>query len=80
MRERQLAQQCLSQMQFDLVRANKLVTLRQITASVALEINQPQATIRLLAGNGQAMAPDGPAGGNLARITSMADRIGTITH
>ncbi|WEF25748.1 ATP-binding protein [Paracoccus sp. S3-43] len=78
-RERQLAQQRLSQMQADLVQANKLATMGQITAGVAHEINQPLATIRLLAENGQAMQPDGPAGDNLARITRMADRIGQIT-
>lgn len=79
MRERQLAQQRLAQMQADLVQANKLATMGQITAGVAHEINQPLATIRLLAENGQAMQPDGPAGDNLARITRMADRIGQIT-
>ncbi|MDQ1898867.1 ATP-binding protein [Paracoccus sp. WLY502] len=79
MRERQLAQQRLSQMQADLVQANKLATMGQITAGVAHEINQPLATIRLLAENGQAMLPDGPAGDNLARIARMTDRIGQIT-
>lgn len=79
MRERQLAQQRLSQMQSDLVQANKLATMGQITAGVAHEINQPLATIRLLAENGQAMQPGGPAGDNLARITRMTDRIGQIT-
>ncbi|WP_103171094.1 ATP-binding protein [Paracoccus sp. SY] len=78
-RERQLAQQRLSQMQADLVQANKLATMGQITAGVAHEINQPLATIRLLAENGQAMLPDGPAGDNLARIARMTDRIGQIT-
>ncbi|MCZ0962259.1 sensor histidine kinase [Paracoccus benzoatiresistens] len=78
-RERQLAQQRLSQMQSDLVQANKLATMGQITAGVAHEINQPLATIRLLAENGQAMAPGGPASDNLARISRMTDRIGQIT-
>lgn len=78
-RERQAAQQRLSQMQADLVQANKLATLGQITAGVAHEINQPLATIRLLAENGQAMAAEGPVQDNLARITRMSDRIGQIT-
>ena len=78
-RERQAAQLRLSQMQADLVQANKLATMGQITAGVAHEINQPLATIRLLAENGQAMDPGGPAGDNLARITRMTDRIGQIT-
>ncbi|WP_295048422.1 histidine kinase dimerization/phospho-acceptor domain-containing protein, partial [uncultured Paracoccus sp.] len=77
--ERRAAQQRLSQMQSDLVQANKLATMGQITAGVAHEINQPLATIRLLAENGQAMQPDGPAGDNLARIARMTDRIGQIT-
>ena len=80
MRERHATQQRLSQMQSDLVQANKLATMGQITAGVAHEINQPLATIRLLAENGQAMLPDGPAGDNLARIARMTDRIGQITE
>lgn len=79
MRERQSAQARLSQMQADLVQANKLATMGQITAGVAHEINQPLATIRLLAENAQVMQPGGPAADNLARITRMADRIGQIT-
>lgn len=78
-RERQSAQHRLSQMQSDLVQANKLATMGQITAGVAHEINQPLATIRLLAENGQAMQPGGPVGDNLARIARMTDRIGQIT-
>lgn len=78
-RERQAAQQRLSQMQADLVQANKLATLGQITAGVAHEINQPLAAIRLLAENGQAMAAEGPVQDNLARIGRMSDRIGQIT-
>lgn len=79
MRERQSAQARLSRMQADLVQANKLATMGQITAGVAHEINQPLATIRLLAENSQAMQPDGPVGDNLARISRMTDRIGQIT-
>lgn len=78
-RERQRAQQRLSRMQSDLVQANKLATMGQITAGVAHEINQPLATIRLLAENGQAMSPGGPTGDKLARIARMTDRIGQIT-
>ncbi len=79
-RERQAAEHRLSRMQADLVQANKLATLGQITAGVAHEINQPLATIRLLAENGKDLLPaPGPAGDNLARITRMADRIGQIT-
>lgn len=79
MRERQAAQIRLAQMQADLVQANKLATMGQITAGVAHEINQPLAAIRLLAENGQLMDPTGPARENLTRIMRMADRIGQIT-
>ncbi len=79
MRERQAAQARLSQMQADLVQANKLATMGQITAGVAHEINQPLATIRLLAENAQVMQPCGPASDNLTRIARMTDRIGQIT-
>ena len=78
-RERQAAQARLSRMQADLVQANKLATMGQITAGVAHEINQPLATIRLLAENAQVMQPGGPVGDNLARISRMTDRIGQIT-
>lgn len=78
-RERQAAQARLSRMQADLVQANKLATMGQITAGVAHEINQPLATIRLLAENGQVMQPGGPTADNLARISRMTDRIGQIT-
>lgn len=82
MRERKAAEQRLIRLQSDLVQANKLATLGQITAGVAHELNQPLATIRLLAQNGQALLPANAAqatGDNLSRIIGMTDRIATIT-
>lgn len=82
MRERQAAEQRLAAMQADLVQANKLATLGQVTAGVAHEVNQPLATIRLLAENATAMLPADASDdleGNLARIVQMTDRISQIT-
>src|SRR5262249_16000563 len=47
--ERQQAEGRLNELQADLVQANKLAQLGQITAGVAHEINQPLGAIRLLA-------------------------------
>jgi len=80
MRERQTAEQRLIRLQSDLVQANKLATLGQITAGVAHELNQPLATIRLLAENGTHLLPPQPARDNLSRIVAMTDRIATITQ
>lgn len=82
MRERQAAEQRLVRLQGEMVQANKLATLGQITAGVAHEVNTPLATIRLLADNGQQMLPAGAAPAlsrNLDQIRRMTDRIGHIT-
>ena len=77
--ERRNAQARLNALQADLVQANKLAQLGQITAGVAHEINQPLATIRVLADN--ALSGLKPAGikANLETIVRMSDRIGHIT-
>lgn len=82
MRERQAAEQRLAQLQADLVQANKLATLGQVTAGFAHEVNQPLATIRLLAENGLGVSKDAPPmlRENLGRIVGMTDRIGHITQ
>jgi two-component system C4-dicarboxylate transport sensor histidine kinase DctB len=80
MRERHTAEQRLIRLQSDLVQANKLATLGQITAGVAHELNQPLATIRLLAENGTNLLPPQPVRDNLTRIIAMTDRIATITQ
>lgn len=82
MRERRAAEQRLAQLQGEMVQANKLATLGQITAGVAHEVNTPLATIRLLAENGRQMLPEGAApevAGNLDQILRMSDRIAQIT-
>ncbi|WP_265501604.1 sensor histidine kinase [Paracoccus beibuensis] len=81
MRERQAAEQRLAQLQADLVQANKLATLGQVTAGFAHEVNQPLATIRLLAENGLGVLKDvAPmVRQNLDRIVGMTERIGQIT-
>lgn len=82
MRERRSAEQRLVQLQDEMVQANKLATLGQITAGVAHEVNTPLATIRLLAENGQQMLPEGAApevADNLGQILRMSDRIAQIT-
>ncbi|MFT3689202.1 sensor histidine kinase [Paenirhodobacter sp.] len=79
-RERKEAERNLAAMQARLVQANKLAAMGQITAGVAHEVNQPLATIRLLAENAQAMLHEQPeVGSNLGLIVQMSDRIARIT-
>ncbi|MDS9469364.1 ATP-binding protein [Paracoccus sp. MBLB3053] len=81
MRERRAAEQRLVRLQGEMVQANKLATLGQITAGVAHEVNSPLATIRLLAENGQQMLSAGQGArldGNLGQIIRMSDRIAQI--
>ncbi len=79
--ERQQAERRLNILQADLVQANKLAQLGQITAGVAHEINQPLATIRVLAENSLAVGASRPAlvDENLGNIVRMSERIGHIT-
>lgn len=81
MAERRSAEARLARMQADLVQANKLATLGQVTAGLAHEVNQPLATIRLLAENALALQTTAPAevSGNLGKIVQMSERIGAIT-
>ena len=81
-RERQAAETRLVSLQADLVQANKLATLGQVTAGVAHEVNQPLATIRLLTENARMMLPAAippELDGNLDTILRMTDRLGRIT-
>lgn len=84
--ERQQAEGRLNILQADLVQANKLAQLGQITAGVAHEINQPLGAIRILAENCLALLgkKDGKAstliGNNLDTIVRLNERIGHITR
>jgi two-component system C4-dicarboxylate transport sensor histidine kinase DctB len=84
--ERQQAERRLNILQADLVQANKLAQLGQITAGVAHEINQPLGAIRILADNCLALLgkKDSKAstliGNNLDTIVRLNERIGHITR
>lgn len=81
MEERQGAEERLAKMQGELVQANKLATLGQVTAGLAHEVNQPLATIRLLADNGRALLDHDieEVRKNLQQISGMTERIDKIT-
>lgn len=80
MRERRLAEETLERMRADLAQANKLAMLGQVAAGIAHEVNQPLATIRLLADNGAALLPAAPeeARENLRGVARMSERIAEI--
>lgn len=84
--ERQQAEGRLNALQADLVQANKLAQLGQITAGVAHEINQPLGAMRILAENCLALLAKkdskAPAliGSNLDTIVRLNGRIGHITR
>jgi two-component system C4-dicarboxylate transport sensor histidine kinase DctB len=84
--ERQQAEGRLNDLLADLVQANKLAQLGQITAGVAHEINQPLGAMRILADNCIALLgrKDGKApnliNDNLDNIVRLAERIGHITR
>lgn len=83
MHERREAEKRLDLLQADMVQATKLAALGQITAGVAHEVNQPLATIRLLAETGASLLPAGQSpevADNLSTITRMTDRITRITQ
>jgi two-component system C4-dicarboxylate transport sensor histidine kinase DctB len=82
--ERQQAEGRLNELQAELVQANKLAQLGQITAGVAHEINQPLGAIRILADNCIALLGrrdcKAPINSNLESIVRLNERIGHITR
>lgn len=82
MEDRRRAEAELHKLQEELVQANKLAFLGQITAGVAHEINQPVAAIRSYADNSAVYLDRGSvdrARGNMAAIAALTERIGVIT-
>jgi len=80
--ERQKTENKLQTVQQELVQANRLAILGQVTAGVAHEINQPVAAIRAYADNaGTFLARNQvePARENLSAIAGLTERIGSIT-
>lgn len=80
--ERMRAEEKLKRMQDDLVQANKLAILGQISAGVAHEINQPTAAILSYVKNASEFLARGEyarVAGNLNIIVGLVERIGAIT-
>lgn len=80
-REREEAEAALKQAQAELVQADKLSALGQMSAGISHELNQPLMAIQQYAENGQAFLERGKAeraGENLTRIAQMAARMARI--
>src|SRR5690606_9302884 len=76
MEDRQRAEAELHSLQEELVQANKLAFLGQITAGVAHEINQPVAAIRSYADNSAVFLERGVLDrvrGNMAAIAALTE-------
>ncbi len=83
MAERRRARIALEVLQDELAQASKLAVLGQIAASIAHEVNQPLAAIRVFADNaGTFLDQHQPeaARANLTTIAALTERIGTITQ
>lgn len=81
--ERTRAEASLHRLHDELVQANKLAVLGQISAGVAHEINQPVAAIRSYVDNTRAFlarAELRKAASNLDSIVTLTERIGAITQ
>lgn len=80
-RERRQAEQTLRKAQDELVRAEKLATIGQMSTSIAHELNQPLAALRTLSGNTIRFLERGHlevADTNLRTINDLVDRMGRI--
>ncbi|MDE2014526.1 MAG: sensor histidine kinase [Alphaproteobacteria bacterium] len=83
MDERQKAEGRLQTTRDELVQANRLALLGQVTAGVAHEVNQPVAAIRSYADNAAVLLTRGQTEAvrqNLATIAGLTARIGDITQ
>lgn len=81
--ERTRAEASLHTLHDELVQANKLAVLGQISAGVAHEINQPVAAIRSYVDNARAFlerSQPSRVAANLTAIASLTERIGAITQ
>ncbi|PSJ64477.1 ATP-binding protein [Kumtagia ephedrae] len=81
--ERRTTEQRLRQTQSDLVQAGKLAALGQMSAALSHEFNQPLAAVKAYADNAavlidRARVPE--ARDNVSRISSLADRMATISR
>ncbi|MEZ5958964.1 MAG: cache domain-containing protein [Hyphomonadaceae bacterium] len=83
MDERRRAESNVQLMQDELVQANKLAVLGQISAGVAHEINQPVTAIRAYVDNASDFIQRGEireASENLGIVAALTERIGAITN
>ena len=81
--ERNQSEAKMQKLRNDLINANKLAVLGQISAGVAHEINQPVAAIRGYVDNARVLLSQGDlpsVAGNLDVVTGLTDRIGLITR
>jgi len=81
--ERNHSEAQIQNLRNDLINANKLAVLGQISAGVAHEINQPVAAIRGYVDNARVLLVQGDlpsVAGNLDVVTGLTDRIGLITR
>ncbi|MBL4916489.1 ATP-binding protein [Szabonella alba] len=80
--ERRLAEQNLRRAQDDLVQAGKMAALGQMSAALSHEFNQPLGAARTFADNALILLDRGRTGdarGNIDRILSLIDRMGSIS-
>lgn len=77
-----LAQQT-SMLRDQLLQANRLATLGQVTAGIGHEIRQPVAAMRVFAENGERLLAKGDSAGaseNFGKIVALTAKIGQITE
>ena len=81
--ERRTAEQQLRQTQADLIQAGKLAALGQMSAALSHEFNQPLAAVKTYADNAAVLIDReraAEARDNVARISSLADRMASISR